>query len=251
MEPCAIDISRLRVAYGETTVLHDVSLSIGSGDIALIVGGSGCGKSTLLKTIIGLNEVAAGRIRIFGEDLFGLEGARQQALLRRFGVMFQYGALLNSLSVADNVALPLQMHTQLSAPLIKDLARTRLEMVGLGHAYSRMPNELSGGMRKRAALARALALDPEILLCDEPGAGLDPVTAAGIDRMLLTINKELGTTLVVVTHELLSIERLGGRLIMLDEGRVRFDGRLAAALASDDEHLQRFFNPTDIDEGTA
>ena len=239
----AIDIQGLKVGYDDFLVLKGIDAQIDCGEVAIILGGSGCGKSTLLKTIIGLIQPRAGRVVILGEDATELEGEDRDALSKRLGVMFQYGALLNSLTIADNIALPLEMHTDLKPDLIADIVRTRLALVGLGHAYGRFPNELSGGMRKRAALARAMVLDPEILFCDEPGAGLDPVTAAEIDELLLTLNRELNTTIVIVTHELLSIERLDGRLIMLDQGRIAFTGTIAEAKRSDHPIVHPFFHP--------
>ena len=241
--PNQIDISGLCVSYGETPVLQGIDMHVTAGEIALILGGSGCGKSTLLKTIIGLVESTSGRVDLLGENLNELDQIQQQELLQRIGVMFQYGALLNSLTVGENVALPLQMHSNLEPGLVTDIVRARLHLVGLDHAYSKLPGELSGGMRKRAALARALALAPEVLFCDEPGAGLDPITAAGIDELLLTLNRSLGTTIVIVTHELLSIERLDGRLIMLDAGRVTFSGTVAEARQSPLDIVHHFFHP--------
>ena len=240
----AIDIADLCVAYGEKTILDGIDLQIEAGEIAVILGGSGCGKSTLLKAIIGLVTPRSGRIALLGQECASLSPPEREPLLRRIGVMFQYGALLNSLSVGENVALPLEMHAALSPSLLEEIVRTRLELVGLGHAYELFPEELSGGMRKRAALARAMALEPEILFCDEPGAGLDPVTAAGIDQLLLSLNRELGTTLIIVTHELLSIERLDGRLLMLEAGQVLFTGRVAEAQTSDHPVVHHFFHPT-------
>ena len=239
----AIDIQNLRVAYDETVILNGIATHVDSGEIAIVLGGSGCGKSTLLKTIIGLVQPQAGQVQVLGQDATALEDEARDALSRRLGVMFQYGALLNSLTIGENIALPLEMHTDLEPVLIADIVRTRLALVGLNHAYDRFPNELSGGMRKRAALSRAMVLDPEILFCDEPGAGLDPVTAAEIDELLLTLNRELGTTIVIVTHELLSIERLDGRLIMLDQGRVAFTGTVAEAKRSDHPIVHPFFHP--------
>ncbi len=239
----AIDITDLCVAYGETTVLNGINAHVETGEIAVILGGSGCGKSTLLKTIIGLVRPQRGRIEILDQDSSALEEEDLDSLRKRLGVMFQYGALINSLTLGQNIALPLEMHTTLEGTLIAEIVRTRLALVGLDHAYDRYPNELSGGMRKRAALARAMAMDPEILFCDEPGAGLDPVTAAEIDTLLLTLNRELGTTIVIVTHELLSIERLNGRLIMLDQGRVTFTGSVAEAERSSHPIVHSFFHP--------
>ena len=238
-----IDISELCVAYGSTPVLEGIDMHLDQGEIAVILGSSGCGKSTLLKTIIGLVQPHSGRVEILGQNLAELNNGEQQSLLQRIGVMFQYGALLNSLTVGENVALPLEMHADLNPVLVEDIVRTRLHLVGLDHAFSLYPTELSGGMRKRAALARALALDPDILFCDEPGAGLDPVTAAGIDHLLLTLNQSLGTSIIIVTHELLSIERLDGRLIMLENGQVVFTGSVAAAHSCDIPTVTNFFNP--------
>ena len=239
----AIDIADLRVAYGETTVLDGVNAHIDRGEIAVVLGGSGCGKSTLLKTVIGLVQPRSGRVEVLGIDTSSLDEGSRPRLAVRLGVMFQYGALLNSLTVGENIALPLEMHTELPRDLVEDIVRMRLASVSLEHAYDRFPDELSGGMRKRAALARAMALDPEILFCDEPGAGLDPVTAAEIDELLLTLNRELGITIVVVTHELLSIGRLNGRLIMLDAGRVVFTGSVDQAQHSDHPIVHPFFHP--------
>ena len=238
-----IDISELCVAYGSTPVLEGIDMHLDQGEIAVILGSSGCGKSTLLKTIIGLVQPRSGRVEILGQNLAELNNGEQQSLLQRIGVMFQYGALLNSLTVGENVALPLEMHADLNPVLVEDIVRTRLHLVGLDHAFSLYPNELSGGMRKRAALARALALDPDILFCDEPGAGLDPVTAAGIDHLLLTLKQSLGTSIIIVTHELLSIKRLDGRLIMLENGQVVFTGSVAAAHSCDIPTVTNFFNP--------
>ncbi len=238
-----IGIDDLAVAYGDHLVLKGVNLQVGEGERLIVLGGSGCGKSTLLKSIIGLAPIHAGRIEVLDAEPDRLPEIERDVLLRRLGVMFQYGALLNSLTVGENLALPLEMHTGLSAALVEDVVRTRLHLVGLDHAYTLLPSELSGGMRKRAALARAMVLEPEILFCDEPGAGLDPVTAAEIDHLLLTVNQSLGTTLIVVTHELLSIERLDGRLVMLDQGEVVFTGSVAQAKTSDQPVVAHFFNP--------
>jgi phospholipid/cholesterol/gamma-HCH transport system ATP-binding protein len=239
----AINIEELCVAYGDTVVLNGINARIEQGEIAVVLGSSGCGKSTLLKTVVGLVEARSGHVEVLAQDIAALDEESKPALLIRLGVMFQYGALFNSMTIAENIALPLQMHTDLDAELIEAIVRTRLASVSLHQAYDLFPNELSGGMRKRAALARAMALDPEILFCDEPGAGLDPVTAAEIDELLLTLNRELGTTIVIVTHELLSIGRLQGRLIMLDEGRVVFTGSVAEARQSDQTIVHSFFHP--------
>tara|TARA_B100000686_G_scaffold353545_1_gene459604 strand:- start:1572 stop:2321 length:750 start_codon:yes stop_codon:yes gene_type:complete len=239
----ALEAEELGVSYGNTVVLRGITLRVEQGAIAVIVGPSGCGKSTLLKTAIGLKEASTGTIRVLGTDLCSVEEEDQNTIKRRIGVMFQYGALLNSLTVGENVALPLEMHTNLESALIRDIVRTRLHLVGIDATIDMHPAELSGGMRKRAALARAMVLDPDILFCDEPGAGLDPVTASEIDRLLLTVNQSLGIAVVIVTHELLSIERLGGQLLMLSEGELLFSGPTNEALNSARPDLFRFFHP--------
>ncbi len=241
-----IDIQNLCVSYGETAVLRGIDAHVEEEEIAVVLGGSGCGKSTLIKAIIGLVQPTAGRVEILGQDATVLGEEELGALRKRLGVMFQYGALLNSLTVEQNVALPLEMHTDIEPALIGEIARTRLAAVGLAQACDRYPGELSGGMRKRAALARAMVMDPEILFCDEPGAGLDPVTAAEIDALLLALNRELGITIAVVTHELLSIERLNGRLIMLDQGQVAFTGTVAEAKRTEHPVVHSFFFPSDV-----
>jgi phospholipid/cholesterol/gamma-HCH transport system ATP-binding protein len=243
MGQTVVRVEGLRVAYGERVVLRDVGVTVQAGEVVAVIGNSGCGKSTLLKAIVGLVVPQAGRIELFGRESTQLSPAERDPLLRRCGVMFQQGALLNSLTVGANVALPLEMHTDLPLALREEVAQARLEMVGLATAFGQLPAELSGGMRKRAALARAMALDPEILFCDEPGAGLDPVTAAEIDELLLVVNRNLGTALVVVTHELLSIARLNGRIVMLEGGACVFSGPLAQARRSEEPAVRRFFDP--------
>lgn len=237
-----VEVCGLHLAYGEGPVLSGVDLQVEAGEVAIILGGSGCGKSTLLKAILGLEAPQQGQVRLFGQELGALAEEEEDALRRRMGVVFQQGALFSSLSVADNVALPLQMHTDLDEALIAGLVAGLLDLVGMGQAARLLPSQLSGGMRKRVALARALALGPDLLCCDEPSAGLDPVATAEIDQLLLRLNRSLGATLVVVTHQLLSIERLAGRLLMLDQGRVVFTGTLAQARRSELPVVASFFN---------
>ena len=239
----AIHITGLEAGYGDALILEGIDLSVDHGQILMVVGPSGCGKSTLLKAATGLLRPRAGSIALLGQDIWQAQDAALSRLRLRLGIMFQGGALMNSLSVAENVALPLQMHAGLRPDLVEDIVQARLGLVDLGGAGNRYPGELSGGMRKRAALARALAFEPEILFCDEPGAGLDPITAAEIDRLLLTINQTLGTTIVVVTHELLSIDRLDGRLALLESGRLAFSGSVAQARQSELSAVHSFFNP--------
>jgi len=238
-----VTVEDLHLAYGERPVLAGVTLEVEEGEVALVLGGSGSGKSSLLKAILGLEQPQRGQVRLFGQDPAALPEEEAAHLRRRLGVVFQQGALFSSLSVAENVALPLQMHTDLDPEATAQLAAGLLELVGLGQAAALLPAQLSGGMRKRAALARALALGPELLCCDEPGAGLDPAAGAQIDQLLLQLNRRLGTTLLVVTHHLPTIERLCGRLHLLEGGRVVFSGTLAQARHSGLPGVAAFLGP--------
>lgn len=203
--------------FGSNTIFQDVTFEVRRGEVFVILGGSGCGKSTLLKLLIGLMPPSAGTMTVLGEEMVKLEGAPRRALLRRIGVMWQSGALLGSLTLAENVMLPIEAHTKLPEPARRLIAMAKLGLVGLGDAADRLPAEISGGMLKRAGIARAMALDPEILFLDEPSAGLDPITSAGLDELILSLARETGTTFVVVTHELQSILAIGDRCIMLDK----------------------------------
>ena len=207
----------LTVRFGDRTIFRDVSFEVRRGEIFVILGGSGCGKSTLLKTLIGLVTPVAGKAWLLGEDLTEAAGADRLALLRRIGVMWQSGALFGSMTLAENIELPIEEHTDLPRPAREALARVKLGLVGLGDAARRLPSEISGGMAKRAGIARAMALDPPLLFLDEPSAGLDPITSAGLDKLIRDIARDTGTTFVVVTHELASILAIGDRCIMLDK----------------------------------
>jgi len=214
----AITVQGVNLGYGNATILENMDFSIRSGEIVTVLGGSGCGKSTLLKALIGLLKPHEGRILVCGLDITGEDSLDTLALVRRkIGVLFQGGALLGSLTLGENVGLPIQEFTKLPKDLIDDIVRLKLEMVHLAEYSNYLPAELSGGMRKRASLARAIALDPQILFCDEPSSGLDPVTAAGLDQLLIELNKSLHITMVVITHELASIETISHRCIMLDK----------------------------------
>ena len=234
-------VKDLVARYGDREVLRGVSLAVEPAEIRVILGPSGCGKSTLLKHMVGLLEPEAGSIQIFGREIVGLEEDTLAHLLAHVGMLFQGGALIQSMSVLENVMLPLREHTALTAADVERVSRMKLAIVGLARYQHLLPSELSGGMRKRAALARAIALDPAILFCDEPTAGLDPVTAAGIDRLLLDLREALGITVVTVSHELSSIRRTADRVTMLQDGVVQAEGTTAELEASDDERIRRFF----------
>ncbi|WP_137126685.1 ABC transporter ATP-binding protein [Roseomonas sp. HF4] len=212
-----IRVEDVAVRFGARTIFKGVTFEVRRGEIFVILGGSGCGKSTLLKTLIGLVPMAAGRAWLLGEELAATKGADRRALLRRLGVMWQSGALFGSMTLAQNVELPLEEHTDLPRPAREALARSKLGLVGLGDAAGRLPAEISGGMAKRAGIARAMALDPPLLFLDEPSAGLDPITSAGLDALIKDIARDTGATFVVVTHELQSILAIGDRCIMLDK----------------------------------
>lgn len=207
----------LTARFGTNTLFRDVSFTVARGEVFVILGGSGCGKSTLLKLMIGLVPPAAGRVAILGTDPWAAGNAERLSLLRRIGVMWQQGALFGSLTLQQNVEMVLEEHTSLPRDARAEVARVKLGLVGLSEAASRLPSEVSGGMLKRAGIARALALDPAILFLDEPSAGLDPITSAGLDALIRELSRTLGSTFVVVTHELASILAIGDRCIMLDK----------------------------------
>jgi phospholipid/cholesterol/gamma-HCH transport system ATP-binding protein len=240
----ALVVRGLVARYGERTILDGVDLEVRRGEVRVVLGGSGSGKSTLLKHCIGLLSPSQGDVRLLGQPLHDLEGAERVAVLQRIGVLFQSGALLGSLSVRENVALPLHEHSELPEDVIGELVSLKLEIVELSHAAHLLPSELSGGMRKRAALARAMVLDPDVLFCDEPSAGLDPLTSAELDELLLRMRDRFGTTIVVVTHELMSIERIADRVLMLSGGKAIADGTLEEVKSSDHPEIQAFFRRT-------
>jgi len=206
--------------FGDQTVLDGVTLDVNPGETMVIMGGSGSGKSTMLRCLIGSLKPEAGSIRLFGRDICGLDEDELNAVRRRFGILFQSGALFNSMTIAENVALPLQEHTDLPARTIDIMVKLKLNQVGLYQHADKYPAEISGGMKKRAGLARALALDPEILFYDEPSAGLDPVTSAEIDQLIVDLTRRAGVASVVVTHEMDSAFTIADRMAMLDKGRM-------------------------------
>jgi ABC-type transport system involved in resistance to organic solvents, ATPase component len=233
------------------TLVHDgISLSVARGEVAALIGGSGTGKSVLLKEIIGLIRPAAGSIKLFGEDVWQASESELMALRRRFGVLFQDGALFSSLNVEQNVAAPLREHTDLSVQVCLELARLKIAMAGLpASACTKMPSELSGGMRKRAALARALALDPELLFLDEPTSGLDPVSARAFDRLIRLLSDSLGLTVFLVTHDLDTLLAMVDRIIVLSQGRVLGQGTVDELKKIQDPWLQDYFSARHVEEG--
>ncbi len=219
-EPPVVRVIDLVKRFSGRAVLDGVNLEVLPGETMVVMGPSGCGKSTLLRHMIGSMWPDAGRVDLFGRDLGEMSEAELDQARKRFGILFQSGALFNSMTVGENVALPLREHTNLDSDTIDIIVRIKLELVGLREALDRMPAEISGGMKKRAGLARAIALDPEILFYDEPSAGLDPVTSAEIDHLIMDLSHKLGVTSVVVTHEMDSAFRIADRMAMLDCGRM-------------------------------
>jgi phospholipid/cholesterol/gamma-HCH transport system ATP-binding protein len=217
VEPQAhITVQDLIMGYGDFVLMRDLNFTISHGDIFIIMGGSGCGKSTMMTILIGLKRPSKGRVFYDGVDFWGSDPETRDRIIRRAGVMYQSGALLSSMTLAENIALPLETYTNLSATEIREVVELKLELVGLAGFEEFYPSEISGGMQKRAGIARAMALDPEILFFDEPSAGLDPVSARRLDDLILQLRDSLGTTMVVVTHELASIFAIGNNSVFLD-----------------------------------
>lgn len=249
-----ISAKDLTIGYGDSLVLEGVSFDVYQGEVFAILGRSGCGKTTLFKTLFGLIDPVEGQVTIDGDMVLPVDNSESEAVLRKIGVLFQSAALFSSMTIAENIALPLRQYTDFSKQTIERLVSVKLASVGLSGYGNRLPSEISGGMRRRAGLARSTALDPLILFFDEPSAGLDPVTSAGLDNLILQINRSLGTTMVVVTHELASIMTIADRVILLDpdEKNIIAEGAPGElARKSTDSRVMDFFSrsgPKDMSE---
>jgi phospholipid/cholesterol/gamma-HCH transport system ATP-binding protein len=238
-----IDVRGIVTRFGKQVVHNGLDLQIRRGELVALIGGSGTGKSVLLREIIGLHRPDAGSVNLLGTDVWNASPDLLASVRRRFGMMFQEGALFSSLTVAANVATPLREHFSLPEDLLDELVRLRLALAGLPpDAADKMPSQLSGGMVKRAAIARAIALEPEVLFLDEPTSGLDPITARAFDALLTFLNRDLGITVLLVTHDLDSLVGIARRIIVLGQGRVIADGSLAEITAVDDPWIQSYFS---------
>jgi phospholipid/cholesterol/gamma-HCH transport system ATP-binding protein len=238
----AIEISDLHVRYGDVDILQDVNLTVERGEVMVIMGGSGSGKSTFLRQLLGLEKPYGGSIKLLGKDITALTGQEMYALRKEMGVAFQGGALFNSMTVGENVMLPLREHVDLNEQTMQIMARMKLEVVNLAGFENLMPAQLSGGMIKRAAVARAIIMDPKLLFFDEPSAGLDPVVSAELDELILKLKKAMGMTIVVVTHELESAFKIADRITFLDRGRLLMSGTVDEVRHSDNKRIQNLLN---------
>lgn len=236
-----VHVRDLTVSYGDVSVLQQVNASFARGEISVVLGASGSGKTTLLRNLIGLLRPQEGAVLCFGDDISGMDENRLNSFRTRMGVLFQNGALLNSVSVFDNVRIPLEQHTDLPRPVMDAMVDTKLALVELAGSGGALPAELSGGMRKRAGLARAMALDPELLLCDEPSSGLDPLTSAALDRLLVNLRDTLGITMIIISHDIASVRRIADRVFFLHEGRILFEGSVDEAESSDITEVADYF----------
>jgi phospholipid/cholesterol/gamma-HCH transport system ATP-binding protein len=238
----AISVVDLRVSYGEREILHGITFDVPRGEIMVILGGSGSGKSTLLRTLVGLEKPSSGEVWIQGVNTANISEREMDAIRKRMGMSFQGSALFGSMTVGENVALPLREHTNLEDSTIEVMVRIKLGQVGLANFEDYMPSELSGGMKKRAAVARALAMDPEILFFDEPSAGLDPIIAAGLDELILNLKKAYAITMVVVTHELSSAFLIADRMVYVDRGNIVALGTKEEFKASTHPRVRQFLD---------
>ena len=237
-----IEVKHLSASFGSRKVLSDISFKAYKGQITVILGGSGSGKTTILKHLIGLYSIQEGSVSVMGVDLNTLDEKELNQMYLKMGVFFQNGALLDSMTVRENIGLPLEQHSNLKTDYIDQLVELKLSLVNLANTSHLFPPELSGGMLKRAALARAIIMDPPLLFCDEPGAGLDPVSLASLDSLIQNLKSQLGITVILVTHIVSSILRLADRVVFISEGKVLLEDTLKQALASEQEEIKDFFN---------
>lgn len=237
-----VEVHNLTSGYEDRSVLHNISMTAKKSAVTAILGISGCGKTTLLKNLIRLKEPESGSIRLFGQEITILDEPEFNKLLLRTGVLFQNGALLNSISISENVAIPLKQHTKLPDEIIRRLVQVKLDLFEMGHSLNLLPSQLSGGMHKRAALARSIILDPELLFCDEPSAGLDPVTSAALDELLLKLKVQLGMSVIVISHVVSSIKRIADSVIFLDKGKIIFSGSIHEAETCSIEKVEDFLS---------
>lgn len=240
--PAIVEVRKLVTHYGKREILHGIDLDVREGEIMVIMGGSGSGKSTLLNTLLGLLHPTSGAVEILGQDLHTISDLDRTRLRRKIGVAFQGGALFSSMNVLENIMLPLREHTRLDLNTMRIMARLKMQVVNLDGFENLMPAELSGGMIKRAAFARAVVMDPKILFCDEPSAGLDPVVASTIDDLILSLRDAMGMSIVVVTHELESAFRIADRICVLDQGNILMIGTVDEVRASPSERIQNLLN---------
>jgi len=237
-----LSVRDLRVRYGDREILHGITFDVAHNETVVILGGSGSGKSTLLRTLVGLERPSSGEVRIKGKNIGQISPSEMEEIRKKIGMSFQGGALFGSMTVGENVALPLREHTQLEDSTIQIIVRLKLEQVGLAGFENYMPAQLSGGMKKRAAVARAMAMDPEILFFDEPSAGLDPIIAAGVDDLIVKLKRAFQMTIVVVTHELASAFLIADRMILIDKGDIVAIGAKGELQASAHPRVRQFLD---------
>jgi phospholipid/cholesterol/gamma-HCH transport system ATP-binding protein len=236
-----IEVKGLTSFIDDKIILSDISFYIERGEIVVVLGSSGSGKTTIFRHLLGLYPSDGDSVTVLGKNPSQLDEKEEIPFYQQIGVFYQEGGLLNSLTVGENIALPLEMHTNLPSGLIGEIVRQKLHLVNLNNVYDMFPSQLSGGMLKRAALARAIVMDPVLLFFDEPGAGLDPVSLESLDKLIVNLKNLLGITVVMVTHEVASIYRIADRIIFLDEGKIIFTGTVTEALESDNHQVKEFF----------
>lgn len=241
-----LHVQALQKSFGETKVLNDVNMSVGRGHIAVIIGGSGAGKTTLLRILIGLERPTSGSVEVNGQDIAKLSDRELNVMRRKFGMVFQYSALLDSMNVMDNVAFPMREHTKLPEKEIKAKVTDKLNSLGLENVEKRFPSELSGGMRKRVALARALMLEPEIIMYDEPTSGLDPVTSRMVDDMIVETRKKFGVTSVLISHDMVGALQIADEIYLLSKGTIVASGSPAELIKGDNELLHTFLQSSGV-----